>query len=60
VDVDESGTEAAAATAVIGVGAAAPANHVTLDVNRPFFFFIRDVKSGSVLFAGREVDPTAL
>jgi serpin B len=59
VDVDENGTEAAAATAVIGVGTAAPSNPVTMTVDRSFFFFIRDLASNSVLFVGREDDPTA-
>jgi serpin B len=62
VSVDESGTEAAAATAVVGGGlaiATPPPPTVTVDVNRPFFFFIRDVASGTVLFVGREGDPTA-
>jgi len=59
VDVDESGTEAAAATAVIGVGTAAPSKQVTVTVDHSFFFFIRDVASNSILFVGREDDPTA-
>jgi serpin B len=57
VSVDENGTQAAAATAVIGTGAAAPVNVVTVDVNRPFFVLIRDIPTGSVLFAGRIVAP---
>jgi serpin B len=60
VDVDESGTEAAAATAVIGVGLAANTNPgVDVIANRAFFFFIRDQATNSVLFVGREADPTA-
>jgi serpin B len=59
VDVDESGTEAAAATAVVGLGAAAPVPGVTVTVDHPFFFFIRDRASNTVLFVGREGDPTA-
>jgi serpin B len=58
VSVDESGTEAAAATAVIGVGDAAPANPVTFQVNRPFFFVIRDIQTNTALFIGRVLDPT--
>jgi serpin B len=57
VSVDENGTQAAAATAVIGVGTAAPVNVVTVDVNRPFFVIIRDIPTSSVLFAGRIVTP---
>jgi len=58
VDVDESGTEAAAATAVIVGGASVAETPVIVNVNRTFFFFIRDVSTGTVLFVGRENDPT--
>lgn len=57
VSVDEQGTEAAAATAVIGVGTAAPSKVVTLNVDRPFLFFVRDVPTKTTLFAGRVVNP---
>ncbi len=60
VDVDESGTEAAAATGVVGVGLAMPeGTPVTVDVDRTFFFFIRDIATNTILFVGREDDPTA-
>ncbi len=59
VDVDESGTEAAAATAVGITGSAAPVNPFSVVLNRPYFFFIRDVTTHTVLFVGREGDPTA-
>ncbi len=52
VTVDEAGTEAAAATAVIGVGSAAPPT-VTVTVDRPFFIVLRDIPTGSILFLGR-------
>jgi serpin B len=58
VSVDEKGTQAAAATAVVGVGLAVASDPVTLTVNRPFVFFIRDVTSNTVLFAGKVTDPT--
>lgn len=58
VSVDEAGTEAAAATAVIMKGGAAPEEPVALDVNRPFLFFIRDIPTNTVLFVGRVVDPS--
>jgi serpin B len=57
VSVDEAGTEAAAASAVIMVGSAMPANQVTLSVDRPFIFLIRDVSTGTVLFVGRVLNP---
>jgi serpin B len=60
VAVDEKGTEAAAATAVVMVGAAAPANPqqpVVVKADHPFVFLIRDQQTGSILFVGRVVDP---
>lgn len=58
ISVDEAGTEAAAATAVVMGVTSAPAQPVTLTVDRPFVFLIRDVPTGAVLFMGRVVDPT--
>jgi serpin B len=60
VRVDERGTEAAAATAVVGkaAGAAGPsARPIEFIVDRPFIFLIRDVKTGTILFLGRVLDP---
>jgi serpin B len=57
LSVDENGTQAAAATAVIGTGAAAPVNVVTVDVDRPFFVVIRDIPTNSALFVGRILSP---
>ena len=59
VDVDEAGTEAAAATAVIIALKGMPQQPVTVTVDRPFVFFIRDIQTGTVLFVGRIVDPSA-
>jgi serpin B len=56
VAIDEKGTEAAAATAVI-VNADSIPEPATLNVNKPFMFFIRDVPTGAILFVGRVVDP---
>lgn len=60
VEVDEEGTEAAAATAVIvGVPtsvAIEPAARFVAD--RPFLFLIRDTRSGAILFMGRLTDPS--
>ncbi len=58
VDVDEAGTEAAAATAVVVGLKAAPIEPVVMTVDHPFVFFIRDIQTGAVLFVGRIVDPT--
>ncbi len=58
VAVDEKGTEAAAATAVIMRAAMAPAGDIIqLTIDRPFIFVIRDVKSGQILFIGRVLNP---
>jgi len=59
VSVDEEGTEAAAATAVVMALTAAPAQPVQVTVDRPFLFVIRDVPTGAVLFLGHVVDPSA-
>ena len=58
VAVDESGTEAAAATAVIMRLSAAPAEPVHVTVDRPFIFLIRDIETGTILFVGRVMDPS--
>jgi serpin B len=60
VEVNEEGTEAAAATGVM-VGAMAIARPFDIPIFRadhPFVFLIRDVHSGSILFLGRITDPT--
>ena len=57
VAVDESGTEAAAATAVIMRATAMPVMPLAVTVDRPFIFLIRDIKSGSVIFVGRVMNP---
>ncbi|MGA2110923.1 MAG: serpin family protein [Anaerolineales bacterium] len=59
VSVDESGTEAAAATAVVMESMAMPASvPISFVVDRPFIFLIRDDQTGSLLFVGRVLDPT--
>jgi serpin B len=60
IDVDENGTEAAAATAVVmRATSAGPGDPVTLIVDHPFLFALRDVETGAVLFLGRITDPSA-
>jgi serine protease inhibitor len=58
IDVDEKGTEAAAATAVVMRATAIPAEPVTFRADRPFLFALRDVPTGTVLFLGRVGDPS--
>lgn len=58
VEVNEEGTEAAAATGVGMKMTSAPVSEpVTFHVDQPFLFFIRHEPSGAVLFAGRVVNP---
>jgi serpin B len=60
VSVDEEGTEAAAATAVImGETAMPPSEAVEVTIDRPFIFLIRDIETGAILFVGRNQDPGA-
>jgi serpin B len=59
VSVDEAGTEAAAATAVVMPMAAMPEEPVEVTADRPFIFLIRDIKTGAILFVGRVVNPGA-
>jgi serpin B len=56
--VDESGTEAAAATiAIVGLTSIMPGELVDLTIDRPFFFAIYDRPTQAVLFVGRISDP---
>jgi serpin B len=58
LDINEKGTEAAAATAVGMAGSAAPAkDRFTMIVDRPFLLAIRDDQTGAILFLGAIVDP---
>jgi serpin B len=61
VKVDERGTEAAAATAVVmAVAGAAPPSQPPKEfrADHPFLFFLRDLRTGVVLFSGRVDDPS--
>lgn len=57
VEVNEEGTEAAAATAA-SHSCGAPPRHTVFLADQPFLFLIRDRKSGAILFMGRVVDPS--
>jgi serpin B len=58
IAVDEKGTEAAAATAVIIGVTSMPVDPPSFVADRPFIFLIRDRQTGVILFMGRIVDPT--
>ncbi len=57
ISVDEAGTEAAAATAVVMPTSALPGAHVEVTIDRPFIFLIRDIETGAILFLGRILNP---
>ncbi len=63
VEVDEQGTEAAAATAiVVGVGTTSVRPRIIpkhFIADHPFLFLIRDIKTNAILFMGRVADPTS-
>jgi serpin B len=58
VAVDEAGTEAAAATAVVMMESAMAGEPLEVTVDRPFIFLIRDLETGTILFMGRVLDPS--
>lgn len=59
IKVDEEGTEAAAATAVIIDLTSAPIEVMELSVDRPFLFSLYDRTTGQILFLGRVLDPAS-
>jgi serpin B len=60
VSVDEAGTEAAAATAVIvGTTSMPEEPRVELTLDHPFIFLVRDIQTGTILFVGRVLNPVA-
>ncbi len=57
VRVDEKGTEAAAATAVMMETEMEPDEPIEVRIDRPFVFLVRHRTTGAVLFVGRVLDP---
>jgi serpin B len=58
VSVDESGTEAAAAAAVVmSQTSVSPETSVEITIDHPFMFLIRDIETGAILFVGRVMNP---
>ena len=56
IEVNEEGTEAAAATAVV-MARSIPPPVPTFKADHPFTFLIRDTNTASILFLGRVVNP---
>jgi serpin B len=60
IEVNEEGTEAAAATAVViqAESAEEPQKEMDFIANKPFLFVLRDRITNSILFIGKVQDPT--
>lgn len=59
ITVDEKGTEAAAATAMLMEPTSGFGGHIkAITVDRPFFYAIHDTTTGAPLFLGQITDPT--
>jgi serpin B len=60
VDINEEGTEAAAATAVIATRGGPPEtpHPPVFRADHPFIYMIRDLRTGTILFMGRLSDPS--
>lgn len=57
IEVNEEGTEAAAATSV-GIVLTSIGNTPTIRIDRPFVYFIREKHTKAILFAGKMLDPS--
>ena len=58
IDVSEKGTEAAAVTSIgVRMTSARPETVYTMNVDRPYVFFIADRSNGNIIFAGRVARP---
>jgi serine protease inhibitor len=62
IEVDEKGSEAAAATVVEGIRlvSTSPSRPIVFAIDRPFIFFIQEKHSGALLFMGKLGDPSLL
>lgn len=57
IEVDEDGTKAAAITEAFGIKIGESAPTFSINFNRPFFYAIREAKTGLILFMGSVVKP---
>lgn len=60
VEVDEKGTEAAAATVIEMVVTSVPSGPTIITLDKPFYFLIKEKSSGAVLFMGKLGNPSLL
>lgn len=58
IQVDESGTEAAAVTSVEVGTTSMPAYDFELNFDRPFFYAVEDSETGAIVFMGSVLDPS--
>ncbi len=58
IGIDEEGTEATAATAIMGGRGAGPVEALEIVLDRPFYLVIHDLETRVPLFVGRVADPT--
>ena len=57
VDVNEEGTEAAAATGVVMYATSAPTDPLIFKADHPFIFLIQERTTGYILFMGKVANP---
>jgi serpin B len=57
LDVNEKGIEAAASTEIVSVDAFGEDKPPSVVIDHPFFYLIRDNRSGCIVFMGRVVNP---
>jgi serine protease inhibitor len=57
VDVNEEGTEAAGVTSIEFINTTIGPQPITMRINRPFVFMIRENKSQTILFMGKIIEP---
>jgi len=60
IEVDEIGTEAAAATVVEIIVTSVPSGPTIITLDKPFYFLIKEKSSGAILFMGKLSDPSKL
>lgn len=59
ISVDEEGTEAAAATAIVVGATSLGEEPIEVRFDHPFIFLIRDKETGTILFIGRLIQPSS-